>query len=105
MNPYSYQHERIAAAISYLTMPDVAFEKRLTGAMLEFRHAFHDREPSDVAFDHVETIKGIMGDSASEGLEERAKSLTPLQRNQIVNTFCELHRAVSHDYYAYEAKR
>jgi len=105
MNPYSYQHERMTTAISYLMMPDVAFEKRLTGAMLEFRHAFHDREPSDLAFDHFEMIKGVMGDSVSEGLEERAKNLTPLQRNQIVNAFWELHRAVSRDYDTYEAER
>jgi hypothetical protein len=105
MSPYSYQHERMAAAISYLMMPDLAFEKRLTAAMLEFWHAFHDREPSDLAFDHFDTIKRIMGDSASEPLEERAKSLTPPQRNQIINAFWELDRAVSRDYYTYEAER
>ena len=103
MNPYSYQHEKMGDAIQYLMRPDLPFEKKLVAGMMEFEHAFHASPPSDSGFNHFDKVKQIMGHSGS--WEERATTLTPLQRSELVKAFWELDRAVSRDYYTYEAKR
>jgi hypothetical protein len=102
MNPYSYQHERMGEAIRYLMLPDVPFEKKLTAGMMEFEHAFHTSPPSDSGFNHFDKVKQIMGPSGP--WEERARTLTPLQRSQVVEAFWELARVVSRDYHTYEAR-
>jgi len=103
MNPYSYQHEKMGEAIHYLMLPDVPFEKKLVAGMMEFEHAFHMSLPSDSGFNHFDTVAQIMGRSGP--WEERAATLTPLQRSQVVKALWELDRAVSRDYYTYDAQR
>src|SRR2546422_10841818 len=103
MNPYSYQHEKMGEAIHYLMLPYVPFEKKLVAGMMEFEHAFHMSLPSDSGFNHFDTVAQIMGRSGP--WEERAATLTPLQRSQVVKALWELDRAVSRDYYTYEAQR
>src|SRR2546427_6585992 len=49
---------------------------------------------------HFDKVKQIMGPSGS--WEERATTLTPLQRSELVKAFWELDRAVSRDYYRSE---
>jgi hypothetical protein len=104
MNPHRYQHEKLGAAIHALMLPELPFERKLAGAMGEFWHAFHISTPSGMALDHYMTIKQIMGD-ADESWEDRAKRLDSVQRTRIVTAFWELDRAVSRDYYTYEAQR
>jgi len=103
MNPYSYQHQKMGEAIHYLMRPDVPFEKKLVAGMMELEHAFHASLPSDSAFNHFDELTQIMGRSGP--WEERATTLTPLQRSQVVKAFWELDRAVSRDYYTYETQR
>jgi hypothetical protein len=102
MNPHHYQHEKIGAAISWLLIPDLAFAKKLEGAMAELSIAYRTAAPTPSAVGHFEKIKQIMG---TEPWQERALWLTLAERRDIVMAFWELHRAVSRDYYAYEAQR
>lgn len=102
MNPHGYQHEKIGAAIHALMLPDAPFERKLARAMAEFSLAFHTTAPSDSARGYVDTIRRIMRD---EPYEERAKALIPTERSNVVKAFWELDRAVSRDYYSYEARR
>jgi hypothetical protein len=102
-NPYMYQREKMCDAIRALRLPDVPFERRLLHAMVEFDAAFRASTPSGSALGHYDKIKQIMG--VSGPWEERAKTLTEMQRHDVVKAFSELDRAVSHDYYAYEAHR
>ena len=102
MNPHRDQHEKIGAAIWWLLIPDLAFEKRLAGAMAEPSIAYRTTAPAPSAIGHVEKIKQIMG---TEPWQERALRLTLAERRDIVKAFWELHRAVSRDYYTYELQR
>lgn len=99
-NPFSYQHEKMGAAISSLMLPDAPFEKRLLYAMNEFGLAFHHNTPSGSALAYYLKIKEIMGDGPHE---ERAGTLASIQRSDVVRAFWELDRAVSRDYYTFEA--
>jgi hypothetical protein len=101
-NPFRYQHEKLGDAILDLMLPDITFERRLVAAMAEFLHAFHQTTPSGLALEHYLKIKEVMGDGP---YEERAKTLTPTQRTEVVRRFWELDRAVSRDYYTYETRQ
>lgn len=80
-NPFSYQHEKMGAAISSLMLPDAPFEKRLLYAMNEFGLAFHHNTPSGSALAYYLKIKEIMGDGPHE---ERAGTLASIQRSDVV---------------------
>jgi hypothetical protein len=102
MNPHHYAHEKIGAAIAWLLLPGVDFEKRLAGAMAELCIAFYVTSPPASAGKLVETIKETVG----AGLwQERVRTLTPAERSEVVTAFWELDRAVSREYYTYEARR
>ena len=105
INPHAYQHEKVSSAIHYLILPDVPFEKKLPAAMAELFHAFEIamKTPSESAFGHYDKIAQIMGHEGQ--WQERAATLTPSQRNDIITAFWELDRAVSRDYFSYEARR
>ena len=101
-NPYHYAHEKVGAAIASLLLPEIAFEKRLAGAMGELCVAFYVISPPASAGKLVEKIKEMVG----TGLwQERARTLTPAERSEVVMAFLELDRAVSREYYMYEARR
>ena len=102
MNPFRYQHEKLGDAVSALLQPDVPFERRLAIALGEFSLAFHQGTPSDSALEYYLKIKEIMGEG---NFEERAKTLTAIQRSRVVSAFWELDRKVSRDYYTYEVHR
>jgi hypothetical protein len=101
MNPYGYQHEKLGAAIHALMSPSLAFEEKLAGAMHEFLLAFHHATPSGSALTYYLKIKEIMGDEGT--WKDRAASLPELRRSSIVTAFWELDRAVSRDYFTYQA--
>src|SRR5262245_34779110 len=102
MNPYHYAHEKIGAALASLLLPGVEFEKRLAGAMAELCIAFYVTSPPPPSGKLVEKIKEMVG----TGLwQERARTLTPAERSEVVTVFWELDRAVSREYYMFEARR
>ena len=101
MNPHRYAHEKVGAAISWLMLPDVEFERRLLGAMAELEVAFHSTPPAPSAAGHVGRIKRIIG---AEQWREHARRLTPSERSELVNTFWDLDRAISRDYYTFDAR-
>jgi hypothetical protein len=104
MNPHTYQHEKMGAAIRALMLPEMSFELKLASAMAEFWHAFHTSTPSGPALNPYMTVRQIMGEGDGS-LEDRAKLLTSSQRHDIVAAFWELDRAVSRDYFTFEAQR